>query len=334
MLGGMESLDSGGYNNTPIGDLLPVYLDPETPKGAPLAGRFSLSREGFLEPWARLRKSSDAEKYRISEMPTFSNVHTLGNIRPGAMTIAHLETDTGKHPALAVRRYGRGRTAVLAITNLWRWGFESPESREDLNTTWRQLTRWLLADVPRPLSIAVNQKENQPNTKQLSAQLLGNDFQPKDSGAIKLRIKQSNKEWSTLTTTPSHDTAGVQTSDYKNAETGTYLAEASVRGFNSAGSKDYQQALTAEIGWTVNSLHKEFKSITPDLSSMQALAENTGGQILTIDDLEDFTKNLDTIPLPFEETRTEPLTKNAFWILIALTCFIGEWALRRWKKLL
>ena len=33
------------------------------------------------------------------------------------------------------------------------------------------------------------------------------------------------------------------------------------------------------------------------------------------------------------ETRSEPLWHSPWWLMAALACFVGEWALRRWKKL-
>ncbi|MFO1063244.1 MAG: glutamine amidotransferase [Pirellulales bacterium] len=69
MLGGQESFDRGGYRDTPIGDMLPVYLqNSETAKpDAPV--NYRLTREGALEPWMRLRGSETEEARRLAECP-------------------------------------------------------------------------------------------------------------------------------------------------------------------------------------------------------------------------------------------------------------------------
>ena len=196
MLGGMESLDAGGYAESAIGEMLPVYLAAPTSFGVPAKARFSLTREGMLEPWARLRLNEEDELQRISRLPFFDNVHRLGGIRPGAMEIGELRFADGTSPAIATRRYGRGRTAVFAMTDMWRWGLRDAASHADLDRTWRQTLRWLLADVPRPLT--VKSEESGDTSHLLTTQLLGEDFQPDDSGNVSLRVRRPDKTWTSV----------------------------------------------------------------------------------------------------------------------------------------
>ena len=65
MLGGAETYKNGKYDRTPIGDVLPVYVD-EVPTFPPDATfRLALTREGWLEPWLRLRPEEQAETQRL-----------------------------------------------------------------------------------------------------------------------------------------------------------------------------------------------------------------------------------------------------------------------------
>ncbi|MES2922705.1 MAG: hypothetical protein V4819_14220 [Verrucomicrobiota bacterium] len=324
MLGGAESLDTGGYNGTPIGEMLPVYLDPATPAGAPVAGRLNLTREGRLEPWARLRATDDDEARRIEAMPEFQNVHRLPALRPGATEIGKLELAEGSSPALAVRRYGRGRTAVLAIGDLWRWGLRGPEDRADLDKTWRQTTRWLLADVPRPLAVKA---ESAAGGQMVTTELLGDDFQPDEAGGVTLRVRRPDGTWTSISPRPHASKAGTLEALHTATEPGPYLAEAITR------AADGKPALTARTGWVVNALRDEYLAIKPDMAAMNRLATATGGRILTPDGLDEFIAGLKDLPMPVTETRSEPLWHSPIWLAVALACFIGEWSLRRWKKL-
>ena len=55
MLGGQESFRQGDYSRTPIGNLLPVYLTRPTTQPAQRAQwKMGFTREGWLQPWARL----------------------------------------------------------------------------------------------------------------------------------------------------------------------------------------------------------------------------------------------------------------------------------------
>ena len=327
MLGGSESLDAGAYHNTPIGEILPVYLDPATPPGAPLTGRFDLTREGKLEPWARLRPTEEEETQRIGSMPLFSGIHFLPALRPGAIEIGKLETASGSSPALAVRQYGRGRTAILAIGELWRWGLKDPTARRDLDKTWRQLTRWLLADVPRPLSVKAEANPDQAAGQLITTQLLGDDFQPTESGGISLRVQRPDATWTQLTPHPHPVKSGTLEALHHATAPGPYLAEATTR------ARDGKPALTARTGWVVNAIQDEFLAMHPDMPAMENLANATGGRVLMPTGLDAFVSSLKNLPLPVTETRSDPLWHTPAWLLAALACFIGEWTLRRWKKL-
>src|SRR5262249_14821674 len=51
MLGGMECFQQGNYQRTPIGDMLPVYLERSTEAWPTGAVHLSLTPEGWLQPW-------------------------------------------------------------------------------------------------------------------------------------------------------------------------------------------------------------------------------------------------------------------------------------------
>jgi hypothetical protein len=320
----MESLDAGDYQNTPIGEMLPVYLEPGTPPGEPVAGRYDLTREGRLEPWARLRATEEEEAQRIDRMPEFRNIHRLPAVRPGAMEIGKFETADGSSPALAVRRYGRGHTAVLAIGDLWRWGMKNPAARRDMDKTWRHMTRRLLSDVPRPLAVKV---ESTAGGRLITTELLGDDFQPRESGGVSLRVRRPDGSWSQLTPRPHAARSGTLVATHNATEPGPYLVEATTR------ANGTQPALTAQAGWVVNALRDEYLALLPDMPAMRQLATATGGRVLAPDGLDEFVASLENLPLPVKETRSEPLWNTAAWLGAALACFLGEWSLRRWKKL-
>ncbi|MCW1922599.1 hypothetical protein OKA05_08535 [Luteolibacter arcticus] len=324
MLGGMESLDAGGYHDTAIGEMLPVYLDPATPGEEPISGRFGLTREGLLEPWARLRKTEAEEERRLRDMPEFQNIHRLPAIRPGAMEVGKFDSADASSAALVVRRYGRGHTAMIAATDLWRWGLRDPASHADMDKTWRQLTRWLLSDVPRPLAVKV---EAAANGQLVTTRLLGEDFLPVESGGVSLRVRRPDDTWTSLSPRPNAETTGLLEVLHTDTAPGPYLAEATTR------ATATKPAQTARTGWVVNALQDEYLALKPDMEAMNRLATTTGGRVLSTGGLDEFVRSLADLPVPITETRSEPLWHSPWWLAAALACFIGEWSLRRWKKL-
>ena len=83
MLGGPDSFVSGKYDRTPVGELLPVYLNRSEPGQDEQEYRLALTREGWLQPWVRLRKTEDEERQRLAGMTPFDTLSRVGEIKPG-----------------------------------------------------------------------------------------------------------------------------------------------------------------------------------------------------------------------------------------------------------
>ena len=88
MLGGKESFQEGEFHRTPIGRILPVYLDRLGQAETTDQIRLNLTREGWLQPWARLRDNEQDEQQRLSEMPAFEVLNRVRTIKAGARVVA------------------------------------------------------------------------------------------------------------------------------------------------------------------------------------------------------------------------------------------------------
>src|SRR4029434_606496 len=164
MLGGAESFQQGKFHRTPIGDLLPVYLDQPPEAKATSELRLSLTREGWLQPWARLRNNESDEKTRLGEMPPFQVLNRVRGIKPGASVIAEVSDGRGnQQPAVVVQRFGNGRSAALTIGDVWHWGLHDEAMHRDMDKAWRQVVRWLVAGVPERIDPQTEQKRGEPN---------------------------------------------------------------------------------------------------------------------------------------------------------------------------
>ena len=189
MLGGMECFQQGRYERTPIGEMLPVYLDRAEHTDAPGPVKFNLEREGWLQAWARLRENESDEKARLQEMPLFQILNVAREIKPGASIIATATDERGKqYPALATQRFGRGRTAACTVGDLWRWGMLNQETHRDLDKCWRQLVRWLVADTPQQVELTAEPAEA---GQAVNLQVRARDakFQPLDDAAVSIEVQ-------------------------------------------------------------------------------------------------------------------------------------------------
>ena len=160
---------------------------------AAAATRMELTREGWLQPWARLRDNEKDEQQRLAEMPEFRVLNRVRTVKPGAGVVATAGTATGRRssPALVVQRLGNGRTAALAIGDVWRWGMQKPEMHDDMDKFWRQTLRWLIADVPGRISLQATQKTdetNQPVT--LQVRVRDKAFEPMDNVSVTMDVRE------------------------------------------------------------------------------------------------------------------------------------------------
>ena len=339
MLGGAESFQQGKYARTPVGDMLPVYLDQVAESGPPADLRLSLSPEGWVQPWARLRDNESDEKSRLSAMPPFQILNRVRNIKPGASVIATVvDARANSYPALVVQRFGRGRTGALVIGDLWRWGLHDDQSHADMDKAWRQMMRWLVSDVPPWIDFQTEQKAGDPN-QALLLQVRARDkkFQPLDNASVAVTVTfvgQTSDSGSTsappsirLNTEPALSEAGLYQTTYVPRGAGGYRAEAVLT--DAAGV----EAGRAEVGWTADPAADEFRSLTPNRALLETIAKKTGGEMISAGKLDDFAKSLPHRQAPITETWTSPYWHQPAVFLFALACFVAEWGLRRWKGL-
>ena len=337
MLGGMESFQEGNFARTPVGDLLPVYLErpsEQTPTG-PL--KFELAREGWLQAWARLRDNEADEKVRLAEMPGFQVVNRVRALKPGASVIAVVHDEHGLElPALAVQRFGRGRSAALMVGDVWRWGMKDAAARTDMEKAWRQLLRWLVADVPNRVDLAVESVAEDANgAVQLQVRARNESYQPLDDATVMVEVEPvvfgadagAPRTPIKLQAEAAGTEAGLYQTTYVPRLTGGYRATAIV--MNTLGA----EVGRAEAGWSTDLAAEEFCSLTPNVSLLEDLAKKTGGEIIAAGDLAKFARSLPERKSPIMETALNPLWHTPVMFLVALACFLGEWGLRRWKGL-
>lgn len=334
MLGGAESFADGNYARTALGEMLPVYLDRKAealPSDKQL--KWALSRDGWLQPWARLRTNEAEERKRLDTLPTFDVLNGVGIKKPAASVVATVSDGTKEYPALVTQRFGRGLTAALLVGDLWHAGLgeESESLRLDLEKTWRQLIRALVADVPAAVQVRA---EPQPNSPEVRIQVDARDrkFQALDNAGVTLTVTHGNGAGANSTpisiaAEPAPNTAGIYEATFVPREDGGYRVEAVVT------DETGIEAGKAQSGWSTNRAASEFRSLAPDRALMEELATKTGGRVLTPDELAGFVDQIPSHLAPVTETWSRPLWHTPVMFIFALGCLVAEWGVRRWKGL-
>ena len=332
MLGGADSFKAGKYDKTPIGDLLPVYSDqiPDVPASAHY--RLSLSREGWLEPWLRLHTEDDADRKRLDAMPAFTSVNQIRAIKPGATVLARAAADTGEPvPAIVEQRFGKGRSAALLIGDLWRWGMQRPvDTTNDLEKAWRQMVRWLVAEVPQRVELTIEpakSADDPEGASTLTVQVRDPAYAPYDNAQVTIHLTTPDQKTLDLRAEPSPKEPGSYQALYVPRIPGPYRAVAT------ALTADNDKIGEAHAGWTSDPAAEEFKNLQPDTALLERLAHATGGQVVKADDLPAFARELPSKHAPITEPYIQPFWHQSWVFLLAIACLAGEWGLRRWKGL-
>jgi len=353
MMGGQESFRQGEYDRTPVGELLPVDLHRELP-GPNGPVQLSLTREGWLQPWVRLRSDEDAERLRVTQMPGFVTLNAASFIRPGAVVMAKVADSTGNEfPALVTQRFGRGRSAALCVGDLWRWRMnegrrrlqefslqarnpldqpiaagEDPE--EDLNDharACRQMVRWLVGDVPKRLDVSI---KPQPalglGTVKLVADLKGRDFELREDADVRFVVTKPDGSKVEIAGEPAEDEIGRFEVVMSAVDPGAYTAEVTAT-VNDPETEP--EELTGTIGWASQPDQEEMASVNVNSRFLNDIATATGGRVVSIDDLDSFVDDLSHTDAPLVEVWSWPMW-HQWWVFVAAVgCFVTDWTLRR-----
>jgi uncharacterized membrane protein len=330
MLGGQESFVKGEFDRTPIGEMLPVYLDRIPQSQFSESFRLTLTREGWLAPWVRVRANEEDERKRLTAMPAFETVNAVRGIKPGAAVLATVTSSQGEElPALVAQPFGAGRSAAIAIGDFWKWGMHRGENEErDLEKAWRQTIRWLISDVPQRVEVDAQRRHDQPGSPiAIAIDVRDEEYKPLDNASAAIQVTQPDGETIELSAQPSTTRPGVYETTFVPRQSGPYRASVTVRG------PDGAEVGEAEAGWTAEPAADEFRRLTPDRQLMQQLAERTGGEVIALSDLPRFVADLPNRRMPVTEPWIYPLWHQMWVFLFAAACLIAEWGLRRWKGL-
>jgi uncharacterized membrane protein len=329
LLGGQESFDSQDFGDTPLGELSPIYA-PRSSASKPKAPyRLSMTREGMLQPWARLRETESAEKLRLEEMPDFQTLNAVGDVKPGASLLAVVETAGGENaPALVAQRFGRGRSAAWLLGDLWRWSMRREDPKQnDSAQAWRQLAHWLVNDVPRRAEVRVEAGDDPSQPVTLVATARDEAYLPLDNAGVEFKITPLGGEAFTLRAEMDDSEAGTYKATYWSREGGAYHVEVNIT------AADGSFVGKAQSGWTAQTGAAEFQNLSLNRKLLETIAEKSGGEVVREDRLEQFVADLPNRKVPVTETWVYPLWHRPWVMLAAMLCLCCEWGLRRWKGL-
>lgn len=338
MLGGRRAFTEGGYQGTPLEDVLPVMLGE--PAGTTPTERLAFIKvaptpAGANHPATRIDGSAEESAARWDSLPPVSTTNVLTGLKPGATELLKGTVVQGgdgegdDRIVMAFQRYGKGLSMVLAVQDTWLWQMDHTVPLDDQSheTFWRQLLRWLVADTPDPVEAApARESVEAGETVTLEATVLDEGFVEVNGARVTARITTPAGEARELPMEWSVTEDGRYTVPFTPGMEGIY--EVAV----DAG-RDTVAFGTAETGVRVAPGTGEFRDPHQRRGLMERIAEETGGRYYTLETASRLPEDLRYTGGGITVTEEHDLWDMPLLLLLLAGLLGTEWGYRRKKGL-
>ena len=334
MFGGIRSFDSGGYSDSPLGELLPVQADGKGgyQTGTPL--RTLLTPAGKAHPVTRLFPGLQANEEAWKRMPSLTRLNRVRGGKGETLLLARPEGSGSEFPLLTVGRFGKGRTLALMSDDFWRWNFITvgqQESSQNHLKLIRQLARWLAQEPSlNQVQIVSATSPLLPGEKQaIKVRALKEDFTPTANAAVRVKITGPEGEVIALEALPETE-EGEYSAEWSPAREGAYLIEAEANLAGRLLGRDRQS-------FVISSSDQESENGKPRPDLLKQIAQASHGDFIPINEwndaaLERISAKLESLTPSGIVEKRQILLWNSRWIFSLLLFLLGSewWMRRRW----
>lgn len=323
MIGGLNGLGLGGWGETPVNEVLPSRLNSDEAAFVREKAPVSLTDNGRLAPMLQFSDSESENDRLWSELPEVADHQQLGPLRPAASTLLTVNIEGREQPLLVTQPYGRGQSFILATGGTWRWQMSMPVENKQHETFWRQLTRALVANSPRPFELS-SQVQNGEIT--VRAQVRDPEAEENQGLEISAVVSSQTNDVVSLELQPVSGQAGVYEAAFTPGETGLYSVEAISRvGETLMGSST--TAVRYEQG-------QEIFNVRQNRPLLERISEVTGGQYWTPEQWSEIPEAISYSTAGITEQQISYLWDAPFFFILLVLLKGAEWLLRRhWRTI-
>jgi len=329
MLGGLRGLGDGGWGNSVVAELLPTQLPSiEAQSFNRWRAKARLTEAGQESLITQFDADPETNLELWEELPDLADFQYLAELKPGAVSLLEAEIQGTAHPLLVHQRYGLGNVFVLATGGTWRWQMQMPSEDMRHETFWRQLLQALVVSVPAPVQLRADRFYYGDATEvELRAQVRDRSFQAISNAQVSLTMSTGTDEPVALSMRPVPGEAGVYAATVQAEQTGIYEFEVdAVLEEQSLGTALF--AVRREDGVA------EHFAIQQNRPLLERVAQLTGGQYFSLDDLADLPEAIRFSQAGIVETQVLPLWSMPINFLLLILLKAGEWLLRLyWGRL-
>ncbi|MCP4249155.1 MAG: hypothetical protein GY778_19090 [bacterium] len=332
------------FRGTLLERLVPVYIDPD------FAGRY----ESYLADWFHPRLTAEGRQARcfrfdrdpqvsrqlFDSLPGFYWIARTRGPRPAAEVLAEHPTWTNRGstirpgdrpggeglPLFVAGRYGAGKVFFAATDDTWRWRRHTGEFLHD--AYWVQLCRMLARggdlDRDRRLHIATDRRNYVYGDRvEVRVEVRDAELLASLDASIGLTLLDARSVPQAKFKADRVDpTSNVFEAAFVAARTGslTLRCEAVVTAFGQSPASSTIRIAPADL---------ETRRPEADHSMLNRLAEQTGGAVLDLNQLDRIPAMLPDRSARIPDDITEPLWDSRLALILFVTLITAEWILRK-----
>ena len=345
MLGGSASFASGQYQNTPIEEILPVWLQDNDEEGVSSESvyvqgesKLRLTDQGLNHPALQLSSAEGENVSNWDEIPGLTDWNVIRGTKSGATVLAQLDTSSSldpnqpEIPLVVFQRYGRGHTLALLTGSSWRWQMLQDQEDQKHEIFWRQMLRWLVRSAKNPITLETKREVySQNEVVDLRAEVSDKAFNRINDARVEATITSPSGEIFTLPLQWDAHEDGIYRGQLSPHEDGLYEVEIMAQANALAEDEKDRQAKTSFLTSTGS---REYFEAFQEKDFLQKLAQETGGNYYTVSDVERLPEEI-----LYTQSQTSVIEVLDLWdmpfnLLLLMALLFGEWILRRREGLI
>jgi len=328
MIGGDLSFEGGGYDRTPVEDILPMRIRGGSKKF--LLGELPMKVQPKFAHHPVLRLENDPKQ----NMKAWKSLPPIQGVNIGLVPVkgAHVLSTARKNkvnaPVLVTRQVKEGRSMAIATDSSWNWNFlrvgEGGSGRY-YQKFWENVIAWMTGEPEtNPIQVETDKEKYREHEKVvIHFKVSGQDYNPLPGVEVDLVLNSLPKEQELVREIVKTDEHGEGRFEFKPGREGFYSAKVAL---TSGG-----EVLSGETRFIVFSPQIEFQKPLVNETLLQTLSKVTGGSHQV---LEEGTKikNL-TFPNPEVEIKSSSQMVSlwdSWWTYGLIVGFLAvEWFTRR-----
>ncbi|HVV46913.1 MAG TPA: glutamine amidotransferase, partial [Bryobacteraceae bacterium] len=322
-LAGRFALNEGGYENTPMAEMMPLRLLHQKSWSRDFATA-TLTDAGRESVITRLEEGRDQNVARWLKMPQIANYAVMGNPKPGAVVLMNVaEAGHRPTPLLAIQNYGHGRVGIFATAGSWRWKMLQDHTDRTHSIFWSQLMRWMVTETPgQVVSSTPHQVLSDDTHVPVRVSVRDKNYETVSGATVETTVARPDGGSDVVELKPDPLEPGMYTGEYTADKPGTYVAETTARQDKTDLGRD---ALTfrREDGVAENFGAAQNRDL------LQKLSSDTGGAYYTPSNARKLSGEIAVSEAGITAHDNLDLWDMPILFLLVIMIRGGEWLMRR-----